>query len=85
MARERTIHSQKTSVVIIGAGVSGTVVPAEHGFETRLTDMYSAGICMAIDLIRRVGTRDFILLERDDDFGGTWHNNRYPGSCADGR
>lgn len=40
---------------------------------------------MAIDLIRRVGTRDFIILEKYDDFGGTWHNNRYPGSCADGR
>lgn len=40
---------------------------------------------MAIDLIRHVGTRDFIILEQDDDFGGTWHNNRYPGSCSDGR
>ena len=40
---------------------------------------------MAIDLRRRLEIRDFILLERNDDIGGTWLNNRYPGACADGK
>lgn len=40
---------------------------------------------MAVDLLRRVRTRDFIILEEHDDLGGTWHRNRYPGSCSDGR
>ena len=40
---------------------------------------------MAIDLMRRVGTRDCIILKRNNDFGGTWNKNRYPGSCSEGK
>ena len=40
---------------------------------------------MAIDLIRRIGTRDFIILEKADTFGGTWRQNCYPGCCPDGK
>jgi cation diffusion facilitator CzcD-associated flavoprotein CzcO len=41
-----------------------------------------AGIGMAIAL-RRAGMHSFIVLERADDVGGTWRDNRYPGCACD--
>ena len=41
-----------------------------------------AGLGMAIAL-RRAGREDFVVLERDDDVGGTWHQNTYPGCQCD--
>ncbi|WP_019927117.1 NAD(P)/FAD-dependent oxidoreductase [Nocardia sp. BMG111209] len=31
----------------------------------------------------RLGLRDYLILEREDDLGGTWHVNRYPGLAVD--
>ncbi|KAI4849199.1 cyclohexanone monooxygenase, partial [Aureobasidium sp. EXF-8845] len=42
-----------------------------------------AGICTAIDLIKRNNCKNFILLEKSSGFGGTWHDNKYPGACCD--
>ena len=41
-----------------------------------------SGIGMAIRLLRE-GERDFVLLERADDIGGTWRDNTYPGCRCD--
>jgi cation diffusion facilitator CzcD-associated flavoprotein CzcO len=41
-----------------------------------------AGIGMAIALLR-AGRKDFVVLERDGDVGGTWHQNTYPGCQCD--
>jgi len=41
-----------------------------------------SGICMAIKL-REAGIFDFEILEKNDDIGGTWHDNTYPGACSD--
>lgn len=41
-----------------------------------------AGIGLAIKL-KEAGQNDFIILERADDVGGTWRDNRYPGSQCD--
>jgi cation diffusion facilitator CzcD-associated flavoprotein CzcO len=41
-----------------------------------------AGLGMAIRL-RQEGERDFVLLERADDIGGTWRDNTYPGCRCD--
>ncbi|MEA2419796.1 MAG: hypothetical protein QOE60_2002 [Thermoleophilaceae bacterium] len=41
-----------------------------------------AGIGMAIRLLRE-GERDFVLLERADEVGGTWRDNTYPGCRCD--
>jgi cation diffusion facilitator CzcD-associated flavoprotein CzcO len=30
-------------------------------------------------LLRQSGIEDFVILERDTDFGGTWRDNHYPG------
>ena len=41
-----------------------------------------AGLGLAIRLARR-GHADFVVLERADDVGGTWRDNRYPGVACD--
>lgn len=33
--------------------------------------------------LREAGVRDFVLLERADDVGGTWRDNTYPGAACD--
>ncbi|MBP8099510.1 MAG: NAD(P)/FAD-dependent oxidoreductase, partial [Acinetobacter sp.] len=40
------------------------------------------GIAMAIRLLQN-NIQDFIILEKADDFGGTWRENRYPGAACD--
>jgi cation diffusion facilitator CzcD-associated flavoprotein CzcO len=40
------------------------------------------GMGAAIQL-QRSGIEDFVILEREDDLGGTWHVNRYPGLAVD--
>ena len=34
-------------------------------------------------LLRNKGITDFVILERADDFGGTWRDNHYPGLAVD--
>jgi len=41
-----------------------------------------AGICMGIKLLE-AGIRDFIILEKSSDIGGTWRDNTYPGAACD--
>jgi len=40
------------------------------------------GIAMAIRL-QQQGITDFIILEKANDFGGTWRENQYPGAACD--
>ncbi|MDV3133861.1 NAD(P)/FAD-dependent oxidoreductase [Mycobacterium sp. 29Ha] len=40
------------------------------------------GIGAAIQL-KRMGYENFVILDREDDLGGTWHINRYPGLAVD--
>jgi cation diffusion facilitator CzcD-associated flavoprotein CzcO len=40
------------------------------------------GIGAAIQL-KRMGYEKFVILDREDDLGGTWHVNRYPGLAVD--
>src|SRR3954449_4033415 len=40
------------------------------------------GMGAAITL-KRLGYDDIVILEREDDLGGTWHVNRYPGLAVD--
>lgn len=41
-----------------------------------------SGLAMGAQLKRR-GNEDFIILERANDVGGTWRENRYPGAACD--
>ena len=55
-----------------------------------MTDQYDViivgagfgGIGAAIQL-KRLGFQNFVLLDREDDLGGTWHVNHYPGLAVD--
>lgn len=40
------------------------------------------GIAMAIRLLQQ-GNHDFLILEKANEFGGTWRENRYPGAACD--
>ena len=40
------------------------------------------GIGAAIQL-KRLGYDNFVILDREDDLGGTWHVNHYPGLAVD--
>ncbi|OBK82451.1 monooxygenase [Mycolicibacter heraklionensis] len=41
-----------------------------------------SGIGAAIQL-KSLGYEDILVIEREDDLGGTWHVNRYPGAAVD--
>jgi cation diffusion facilitator CzcD-associated flavoprotein CzcO len=41
-----------------------------------------SGLCMAIRL-KQQGIEDFVVLEREDEVGGTWRDNTYPGCQCD--
>ncbi|MEU7167715.1 NAD(P)-binding protein [Streptomyces morookaense] len=41
-----------------------------------------SGIDAAIGL-RRAGIDDFVILDEQDDAGGSWYTNRYPGTAVD--
>jgi cation diffusion facilitator CzcD-associated flavoprotein CzcO len=41
-----------------------------------------SGLCMAIKLLQ-AGMKSFLLIEKSDDIGGTWYDNRYPGCACD--
>jgi cation diffusion facilitator CzcD-associated flavoprotein CzcO len=40
------------------------------------------GLCLAIKLLEE-GIRDFVILEKDHEVGGTWRDNTYPGAECD--
>jgi cation diffusion facilitator CzcD-associated flavoprotein CzcO len=41
-----------------------------------------AGLCMAVRL-KQSGIDNFVILEKDKEFGGTWWANSYPGCAVD--
>lgn len=41
-----------------------------------------AGLCAAIKL-QEAGETDYVVVEKDDEVGGTWHANTYPGAACD--
>jgi cation diffusion facilitator CzcD-associated flavoprotein CzcO len=51
-------------------------------YEVAIIGAGPGGIAAA-HLLRQKGITDFIILERGDDFGGTWRDNHYPGLCVD--
>src|SRR3954462_4897974 len=51
-------------------------------FEVAIVGSGFSGMGMAIKL-KQQGKRDFVVLERASDVGGTWHYNTYPGCACD--
>jgi cation diffusion facilitator CzcD-associated flavoprotein CzcO len=55
------------------AGETTAIVIVGSGF---------AGLCMAIRL-KQAGFHRFVILEKNEDLGGTWRDNQYPGCACD--
>src|SRR5436305_8224850 len=53
----------------------------EH-FDVAILGSGFSGLGMAIRLLQR-GHHHFVVLERADEVGGTWHYNSYPGCACD--
>ncbi len=51
-------------------------------YEVAVIGAGPAGIAAAVKL-RMAGIDDFIILDRADEFGGSWHENHYPGLGVD--
>ncbi|MUM19786.1 NAD(P)/FAD-dependent oxidoreductase [Mycobacterium sp. CBMA271] len=54
----------------------------EPDYEVAIVGAGLGGICAAIKL-REIGIENFVIIDRDEDFGGTWLRNTYPGVGAD--
>ena len=42
-----------------------------------------SGLCMAIQLRRKMPEATFLIVEKGHDIGGTWYENHYPGCACD--
>ncbi|MFE3190784.1 flavin-containing monooxygenase [Nocardia sp. NPDC059240] len=51
-------------------------------FQTAVIGAGPGGLAAAVKL-KQAGLRDFVVLERADDVGGSWHENTYPGLGVD--
>ena len=56
--------------------------PTEQQFDVVIVGAGFGGIGAAIQL-NRLGYDNLVILERENDLGGTWHVNRYPGLAVD--
>ena len=54
----------------------------EHVHEIAIVGAGFGGLGMAIRL-KQEGMDDFVVIERDEDVGGTWWANSYPGCQCD--
>src|SRR5689334_4715082 len=54
----------------------------EHHVDHVIIGAGFAGLCAAIKL-EEDGERDFVVLEKGRDVGGTWRDNTYPGATCD--
>ena len=54
----------------------------DQQFDVIIVGAGFGGIGAAIQL-KRLGFENFVILDRDDDLGGTWHVNHYPGLTVD--
>lgn len=54
----------------------------EQRFDAIIVGAGFGGIGAAVGL-KRLGIDDFVILDRLDDLGGTWHVNHYPGLACD--
>lgn len=52
------------------------------GLEVLIVGSGFAGLCMAVKL-KQAGIDNFVILEKDREFGGTWWANTYPGCAVD--
>lgn len=56
--------------------------PEQQQVDVAIVGAGFGGLCMAIKL-RQAGIENFVILEKDDEVGGTWRDNHYPGAACD--
>ncbi|KAF2031252.1 hypothetical protein EK21DRAFT_63566 [Setomelanomma holmii] len=58
-----------------------SISPANMSFDTEVLIIGAgmSGLGLAVQIIRKFGIRNFELVEKSDDVGGTWLANTYPG------
>jgi len=61
----------------------------EHGQDANKTGVLIigagfSGMTTAIEMIRKGNGRNFIIVEKGNQVGGTWNDSRYPGACCVG-
>lgn len=54
-----------------------------HDIDVLIIGAGMSGLGFAIQLIRQYKTRNFELIEKTNDIGGTWSQNSYPGCGCD--
>ncbi|MGA8250871.1 MAG: NAD(P)/FAD-dependent oxidoreductase [Mycobacterium sp.] len=59
-----------------------TDTPAHPDFEVAIIGAGPGGIAAAVK-VAAAGIDDFVIIERADDIGGSWHENHYPGLSVD--
>lgn len=61
---------------------SNSAEPASRTLETVIIGAGFGGLGMAIRMLQE-GRKDFVVLEKAGDVGGTWRENTYPGAACD--
>jgi len=59
-----------------------TDTQAHPDFEVAIIGAGPGGIAAAVK-VAEAGIDDFVIIERADDIGGSWHENHYPGLSVD--
>jgi len=77
-----TANGRQAAAERLGAAGAVAPLPDHVDVDVAIVGAGFAGVGMAIALLR-AGRRDFVVLERDDDVGGTWWRNTYPGCQCD--
>ena len=60
---------------------------ADYGRNTNRADVLIigaglSGMTTAIEMIRKGNGNNFIIVEKGNQVGGTWNDQRYPGCCC---
>jgi len=61
---------------------NGHAPPPDITVDVLIVGAGFSGLCMGIKLLE-AGMKDFLIIEKSDDLGGTWYENRYPGCACD--
>ena len=75
-------NSANTFVDMAKKTTPKTGAPSTRSVDHLIVGAGFAGLAAAIKL-QEAGERDFVVIEKDSDVGGTWHINTYPGAECD--
>lgn len=64
--------------------VENRAVDDARPMKVRVMGAGISGIITSIRLAQKIKNIDLVVWEKNDDIGGTWYENRYPG-CACGK